>query len=190
MVRIKHRYLLIHILSPESDDIRTPKSTGSIPDGVQFHAPSPDSLTPQLLSRLIREQVSLLYGDYGLGLVSSSLKILYLSPATSTAIVRVARDHYRLVWAALAFITQVPNAGKAPKQCVMRVVRVSGTVRKAEEEAIRRARVAILKARGENGVDELTAMLGKGKDEAGSGSEIMDVDESDEGDEEHGSESG
>ena len=31
--------------------------------------------------------------------------------------------------------------------CVMQVLRVSGTIRKAEEEVIRRARAAILKAR-------------------------------------------
>ena len=186
MVRIKHRYLLVNILSPESENIRPSKSTASVPNLIQFHAPSPDSFTPQLFSRLIKEQVSLLYGDYGLGLVSGSLKILYLSPATSTAIVRVARDHYRIVWAALAFITEVPNAGKAPKRCVMRVVRVSGTVRKAEEEAIRRARMAILKAKGEMGVEALTAMLGKGGDEGG----IMEVNEAGQGPEEDSSESG
>ena len=190
MVRIKHRYLLVHILSPESDESKPSKSTASIPDLVEFHAPSPDSLTPQLLSRLIKEQVSLLYGDYGLGLVSGSLKILYLSPATSTAIVRVARDHYRLVWAALAFITQVPNAGRAPKWCVMRVVRVSGTVKKVEEEAIKRARMAIFKAKGKSGVDELTAMIGKGVDESGLGGGIMEVDQHDKGPVENGCASG
>jgi ribonuclease P/MRP protein subunit POP5 len=35
------------------------------------------------------------------------------------------------------------------KECVYRVVRVSGTVRKAEEEAIRRARAIIMRARKE-----------------------------------------
>lgn len=38
--------------------------------------------------------------------------------------------------------------GKTAEQaCVFQVVRVSGTIRKAEEEAIRRARVTIMKAR-------------------------------------------
>lgn len=41
--------------------------------------------------------------------------------------------------------------GKNGKKCVYRVVRVSGTMRKAEQEAVRRAREIILKARRELG---------------------------------------
>lgn len=179
MVRIKHRYLLVNILSPE-DNSKSFKSGTAIPDFIQFHAPSPDSLTPQLFSHLIRDQVSLLYGDYGLGLISGSLKIMYLSPATSTAIVRVARDHFRLVWAALSFMTHIPNGGKQSRPCVMRVVRVSGTIKKVEEEAIRRARVAILKANSESGIDEIIDMLGSGSGEDNHGNAIMNAHDSDE----------
>ena len=63
----------------------------------------------------------------------------------------------------------------------MQVVRVSGTIKKAEEEAIKRARASILKVRREDGgggVDGLLGMLGeeeeqslgkaKGKSRAGS----------------------
>ena len=45
----------------------------------------------------------------------------------------------------------------------MQVVRVSGTIKKAEEEAIRRARAAILKAKRdekERGEDVLVGLLG------------------------------
>ena len=69
--------------------------------------------------------------------------VKYFSNATSTFIIRVSRDHYRLVWAALSFTTKLPPGAKP---CVMRVVRVSGTIRKAEEEAIRRARDSALRA--------------------------------------------
>jgi ribonuclease P/MRP protein subunit POP5 len=44
-------------------------------------------------------------------------------------------------------MTSVPV--KEGRNCVFRVVRVSGTIRKAEEEAIRRARELILKTRRE-----------------------------------------
>jgi ribonuclease P/MRP protein subunit POP5 len=44
-------------------------------------------------------------------------------------------------------MTTVPV--KDGRSCVFRVVRVCGTIRKAEEEAIRRARELILKARRE-----------------------------------------
>ena len=47
----------------------------------------------------------------------------------------------------------------------MQVVRVSGTIKKAEEEAIRRARAAILKAKreSENDAEGLLGFLGEGK---------------------------
>lgn len=70
--------------------------------------------------------------------------VKYFSPATSAAIIRVSRDHYRLVWAALTFITNLPKSLNQP--CVVQVVRVSGTIKKAEEEAIRRARISIRRA--------------------------------------------
>src|ERR1700761_7973522 len=76
-----------------------------------------------------------------------SFLVKYFSPATSTAIIRVSRDHYRMVWAALTFTTQLPNA--ISQECVIQVVRVSGTIKKAEEEAIRRARLSIQRARRE-----------------------------------------
>lgn len=73
--------------------------------------------------------------------------VKYLSPATSTFILRISRAHYRLVWAALAFMNQVPVRDGRP--CVFRVVRVSGTIRKIEEEAVRRAKLLVRAARAE-----------------------------------------
>lgn len=74
--------------------------------------------------------------------------VKYFSPATSTAIIRVSRDHYRLVWAALTFTMQLPKP--VSQSCVLQVVRVSGTIRKAEEEAVLRAQLSIRRARGES----------------------------------------
>ncbi|KAL8664911.1 MAG: hypothetical protein Q9202_002620 [Teloschistes flavicans] len=155
MVRIKHRYLLVNILYPEP--IHPKKSqTSTFPDILHFHRPTPDDLTPQLLVRAIRDQILYLYGDYGFGITSTGLLVKYLSPATSTFILRCSRANHRIVWAALSFITHLPAFAKGQGQqqgqsCVMQVVRVSGTIRKAEEELIRRARGAIVKARGESG---------------------------------------
>ncbi len=77
MVRLKYRYLLVHILNPEPalPKAKTvPDPTDKpLPDLVQFHSPSPDDLTPQLLVRALKDQIQYLYGDYGLGLVASSL---------------------------------------------------------------------------------------------------------------------
>ena len=75
-----------------------------------------------------------------------------------------------MVWAALTFLTQIPKAEKSDKAVpmVVQVVRVSGTVRKAEEEAIRRARKMMARAcREEKAGDEsggalLEDMFGSG----------------------------
>jgi ribonuclease P/MRP protein subunit POP5 len=79
--------------------------------------------------------------------LTTTTAVKYLSPATSTFILRVSRAHYRLVWAALAFMNRVPVRDGRP--CVFRVVRVSGTVRKVEEEAVRRAKLLVLAAKDE-----------------------------------------
>ena len=67
------------------------------------------------------------------------------------------------------------------------MVRVSGTIKKAEEEAIRRARAAILRAKRESGkgsTDGLLGILGKDDEEAlqggrnmTAGSDVSDEDE-------------
>ena len=79
MVRIKHRYLLVNILYPDAP-LLSPQKPGQphkdvapLPNVVQFHQPSPNELTPQLLLRTIREQVALTYGDYGAGVTASGL---------------------------------------------------------------------------------------------------------------------
>lgn len=70
MVRVKHRYLLLNILYPEPE--QHPRKA-PLPDIVRFHHPTPDDLTPQLLARAIRDQIALLYGDYGAGVTNSGL---------------------------------------------------------------------------------------------------------------------
>lgn len=151
MVRIKHRYLLINILYPSTSTQSEYRSvsTSPTPEYLRFHAPSPAHLTPALLIRHLRESIQLHFGDHGLGVTAGSLRCVYLSTATSTAIVRCARAHYRLVWASLTLIGSLPSssAGEPGKRCVIRVVRVSGTIRKAEEEAVRRARREIVRAK-------------------------------------------
>ncbi|KAK4618142.1 Ribonuclease P/MRP protein subunit POP5 [Fulvia fulva] len=145
MVRIKHRYLLLNILYPSLDKANTPATQNdSIPYTVQFRRPSSDYLDAKLLGRMIRDGVAELFGDYGAGTTAGSLQVKYVSSATSTAIVRVARAHYRMVWAALSFVTKLPKP--IDTVCVVQVVRVSGTIKKAEEEAIRRARAVIVRA--------------------------------------------
>ena len=72
MVRIKHRYLLVKILYPEPPKSQ-PHQPVDIPDSVSIHQPTSDELTPQLLAKAIRDQILLMYGDYGAGVTSTGL---------------------------------------------------------------------------------------------------------------------
>ncbi|GAB7343309.1 hypothetical protein MBLNU457_1359t1 [Dothideomycetes sp. NU457] len=190
MVRLKHRYLLVNILYPDSASNSKSSTSKLLPDTVHFNSPSPDALTPQLLLRLIRDNLSDLFGDYGSGMYFTEILffvVKYLSPATSTAIVRVTRAHYRLVWAALTYTTRLP--GPIDVACVFRVVRVSGTIRKSEEEAIRRAKASILRAsraalggEGKSRDDLLKRILGGEDERAGRGIEDDDLDGNEEED--------
>lgn len=84
--------------------------------------------------------------------------VKYLSLATSTFILRCSRAHYQMLWSALTFMDHVPVRDGRP--CIFRVVRVSGTIRKAEEEAIRQAKKLILAAKEEPGTkSSLTSAL-------------------------------
>jgi ribonuclease P/MRP protein subunit POP5 len=181
MVRIKHRYLLLQILYPSS----IPKTSNSnIPESILVQAPSASHITSSTLLHLLRTQISLLFGDYGSGVLAAGLSIKYFSNATSTAIVRCPRAHYRLAWAALTFVTELPAVRKGAtggERCVFRVVRVSGTIKKAEEEAVRRARRVISSAQvGDGSARALQAVFGAENEQ---GIEDVDMEEgtSDEG---------
>lgn len=58
-----------------------------------------------------------------------------------------------MVWAALTYITHLPKPLDTP--VVIRVVRVSGTIKKAEEEVIRQSQHIIKRARAWDGAGEL-----------------------------------
>jgi ribonuclease P/MRP protein subunit POP5 len=125
MVRLKHRWLLFEIIYPNE---------GSV---IPFSAPSQNVTTRTILDGL-RQQVAYNFGDHGAGLTAPSLSVRYFSAATNTGVIRVARDHYRMVWAALTFIPELGG-----RECLVTVRRVSGTVKKAEEETLKRDKTAL-----------------------------------------------
>ncbi|BFZ63479.1 RNA-binding protein pop5 [Saitoella coloradoensis] len=137
MVRLKQRYILFNIIYPDSP---SPSSSSS---ALTFSHPTDAKLTPQALAHLLREQIQANFGDWGSGVVAATLNVKYFSHATSTGILRVTRQHFRLAWAALTFVTEILGRG-----CVIKVVRVSGTIKKAEMEVIKRGRAGILATSG------------------------------------------
>ena len=74
MVRIKHRYLLINVLYPDGPASKLIYDPEETPDTVQFHQPSSPEWTDVVLRRLVQQNVSELFGDYGSGMVAGSLK--------------------------------------------------------------------------------------------------------------------
>ena len=180
MVRFKERYLLVNILQPQGDASTSKKTDKPVPDILVYNRPTTDHVTPQSLLRAIRAQVATLFGDYGSGAVDRSLQVKYLSLATSTFILRISRAHYRLVWAALTTMNELPARNGKP--CTFCVVRVSGTIRKIEEEAVRRAKQIMLAAEEEmagkkSASDALGALFGKSGGAHGE-FDAMDVDSS------------
>ena len=181
MVRIKHRYLLVEVLYPSPS---TTTFETEIPNTVLFHAPTSSHITSSTLLQVLRAQISLLFGDYGSGVLAAGLAVKYFSNATSTAIIRCPRDHYRLAWAALTFVTELPGVkkGVTGAQCVLRVVRVSGTIKRVEEEAVRRARRMVSAAQApDRGVGALEAVFGAHNEKGIEDVVMEEVETSDEG---------
>lgn len=215
MVRIKHRYLLVQILYPSTSrsSSKAPSTQAAAPKSgpqptlltpqISLHAPTPDTTTPQSLLRLVRAHIQTLYGDHGAGIANNGLSIKYFSNATSTLIVRCERAAFRMVWAALTFVRGLPvegggGRGRGGKMreatCVMQVLRVSGTIRKCEEEVIRRAKAMVGRVRGVEVAVEAGVGVGVGgnvevsgdEDDAGAGDREGDVEMDDESEGEGG----
>ncbi|EXJ55523.1 hypothetical protein A1O7_08451 [Cladophialophora yegresii CBS 114405] len=197
MVRIKQRYLLFNILYPSPPTTTAGSQPTSPPAYILFCRPSPSHLSASLLSMVIRNELHTLFGDHGLSVTQSALRVVYFSPATSSGILRVPRAHFRMVWAALSFITAIPperdrggRGTRGPERpCVIRVVRVSGTIRKSEEELLRRARRELVRAktegRSKDGREDEVALgmfaggSGKGKQTSGRASPLMATEDKD-----------
>ncbi|ANB15878.1 RNA-binding protein POP5 [Sugiyamaella lignohabitans] len=143
MVRLKTRYLAFEILNPDSLDGISPISSSQ--NAILLRQPVSQNLNVRILNRLIRESIELNFGDYGLGVVASTITVKYFSPITCTGIVRVTRQHFRLVWAALTYINKLEG-----QNVVIKVNRVSGTIKKCEQAMISRNQKAISVQRSRN----------------------------------------
>jgi ribonuclease P/MRP protein subunit POP5 len=92
-----------------------------------------------------------------------------------------------MVWAALTFMTHLPRPSNTP--VVVKVVRVTGTIRKAEEDIIKRAKEIILRAKLAEGgagdvgfIKDIMNAVEKRRE-----AEVL-VEEEDDGEDESGSE--
>ncbi|GAA6056239.1 hypothetical protein JCM3770_002103 [Rhodotorula araucariae] len=134
MVRFKHRYLVVSLLFPAALAL----APAHDPDTPPYEPPH---LSEGAVISLLRDSLAVNFGDIGAGEVGGTFSIKYLSPSTSTLILRVAREHHRTLWAALTLLRKVGG-----QECVARVVHVSGTIRKTQHAAIAHDRAEILLA--------------------------------------------
>ena len=102
MVRFKHRYLVL-------EAIQSRRKTGLSKDHV-FDA--------------IRQSLQENFGDFGSGLVMPTFQVKYWNADTNTAIIRVARDQFRLLWSAVTLVVML-----AGEYASIRVTHVGGSMR-------------------------------------------------------------
>ncbi|MDP2436738.1 MAG: Rpp14/Pop5 family protein [archaeon] len=107
MVRAKHRYLLAEIVLP---------SNKTLAGFAAFD-----------LFKLIRTHVQKVFGLLVCSQVLGALMIKYLNTDTSKTIIRCPRANYRMVWAALTFITHIGSV-----EASFRVLHVGGTIRSCQ----------------------------------------------------------
>ena len=130
MVRVKSRYVLFEILFPLD---RATDDYGDYEELLtRLHKTSPLTFTAKQLARQIKQLVQDHYGDYGGG-SCSNLQVKYFSNKTSTGIVKVAREHFEMVVAALALIDRLDSI-----PVIVRCLHVLGTVRKCQEWVMER----------------------------------------------------
>ncbi|EMR09328.1 hypothetical protein PNEG_02283 [Pneumocystis murina B123] len=142
MVRFKSRYIVFQIFQ-ENQLISTLFNTNWTEHKPFIPIKLSDkltTLTSHNLLNLIKEHVYLNFGDWGQGLIAASLNIKYYSPATHTGIIRVSRQHYRLVWAVLTFIKTIQD-----QPILIRVLRINGTIKKAKMFLIQRNQDLLIK---------------------------------------------
>jgi RNase P/RNase MRP subunit POP5 len=72
MVRVKNRYLVVNYLYPYPETSSNTKD--ALPGALQFHKPTPDEFHQGKLMRAIQDGVAELFGDYGSGMVGTTLK--------------------------------------------------------------------------------------------------------------------
>ncbi|GAC94050.1 potential RNAseP/MRP complex component [Pseudozyma hubeiensis SY62] len=171
MVRFKTRWLLLAIddkplatASPfplATDDASVHVSTSATTlSAAQKSSPTSNgaasTLTPQLITRLLRASLVYNFGDVASGAFGGVLTCKYYSTHTGTAIVRCSRDAARLVWASATMISSPVemssddsgsgSSAKVPSLRI-RVVHCGGTIKKVQNKAIELDRRLIMRLR-------------------------------------------
>ncbi|CAG8459933.1 14473_t:CDS:2 [Ambispora leptoticha] len=136
MVRIKNRWILFEVIFEDNKMPPPPSLPPRHQEDEQKQIPSGE------IHHALRDSICLNLGDFGMGCVIGSLNVKYFSPFTNNGILRVSRDHYRLIWGALTFINEIRG-----RRCLVHVLHVGGTIKKCQLACIQHDREQILKRR-------------------------------------------
>ncbi|KAM0790545.1 hypothetical protein ACM66B_003413 [Microbotryomycetes sp. NB124-2] len=145
MVRFKHRYLLVELLFPaviehEHELDLKQQQQGDDQDVMEAPAvPVVGFLNESAIVQTLRDSLAVNFGDVGAGEVGGTFSIKYFSQTTHMAIIRVSRQHFRTLWAALTLLRALQG-----QPVIARVVHVGGTIRKTQHAAIALDRQKIL----------------------------------------------
>jgi len=126
MVRFKNRWLLVEF----------------IPIGQ--NKPDPGHLEGKHIWAALKQSALSNFGDAGWGSISLSLTVKYYSPTTNICIIRVARDHHKITWAALTLSSAIEGIKYIPN-----VLHVSGTIKHAQQAAIAHNREIVARYRAQ-----------------------------------------
>ena len=109
MVRFKNRYLLCEIVFPDNQLIER-------------------KFTDYEIYRCIKDSLADLHGDYGLGIMQSSLSVKYVNPHTHVVLVRAMRGAHQMVWQAMTFIKKIGS-----QEAFFRALHLGGTIRTCQK---------------------------------------------------------
>ncbi|CCH61243.1 hypothetical protein TBLA_0E01890 [Henningerozyma blattae CBS 6284] len=137
MVRLKSRYILFEILTPT--DIQDLKEY----DSLSLRQLTPVEINSRILLNEIRRSLQVNFGDYGSAKVNSLIHIKYFSNMTSTGIIRCLREDVDLVVSAMALVKNINGLGVSTNSIllndiIINPVKISGTIKKIEQYAIKR----------------------------------------------------
>ncbi|SCU91024.1 LADA_0F07668g1_1 [Lachancea dasiensis] len=155
MVRLKSRYILFEVLYPAPDCPEERPFSNSRKDIlIRHHRASPAQISHKTIIQELRRTLQHNFGDYGIGRVNSLLQIKYFSNRTSTGIIRCSREEYDLVLIALMFINRIDDV----EGLVVNPTKVSGTIKRVEQYAIRRNERLLAVIKGKQWTDDFNEL--------------------------------
>ncbi|KAF6005768.1 hypothetical protein HII13_000035 [Brettanomyces bruxellensis] len=159
MVRLKTRYILFEIIYPERKTYPIEDNFGTVADSaLSIHQPTDSKVTGRQIIYLIRLSLHKNFGDYGSS-TAVGLSMRYFSPRTGTGILRVTRNNWKYIVAAITFINSING-----EHCVFHTINVSGSIKKCEDRSMQYSNDLIRtlrKARNAADDDDGASILGR-----------------------------